>query len=119
MNAKLKLPENPDELMKKCEASGNWHPLIPYPFLLLMYQKSHANSVREIARIASHRLDRHKFCTTEEICQQTEQLLQNPDCKLNDSGRSTEKAISQKPEATSTAIGVGDEQNSGNRQFAP
>ena len=60
-------------------ASNNWFELIPYPYLLFRWQCKHKDlkTVRDIARIASHRLDKHKWCYEGAYtCQEVERLIQ-------------------------------------------
>ena len=56
------LPPNHKELLEQAEKARDFTPLIPYPSLLFFYQYKHPESIKDIAKIASHKLGHHKFC---------------------------------------------------------
>lgn len=56
------LPPNHKELLEQAEKARDFTPLIPYPSLLFFYQYKHPESIKDIAKITSHKLGHHKFC---------------------------------------------------------
>lgn len=66
-------------------AKNSWLDLIPYPYLLFRWQAKHKDhkTIIDIARIASHRLEKHKWCDTDGItCEQVENLIQEHSFKM-------------------------------------
>jgi len=64
-----------ETLYAKAEALHSWHSLIGYPPLLFRWQTKHANSVKEIAAISSHKLEKHKWCTDTKVCEGFDTLI--------------------------------------------
>lgn len=62
------LPENPLGLFNEAELKHDFTLLLQYPKLLYFYQRRHSDSVKEIAKIASHKLGNHKYCVNDDDC---------------------------------------------------
>ena len=63
------------EIYDNAEKENSFVSLIPHPILLYTWQAKHRQDLIKIAAIASHRLEKHRWCKTQEICDKIQALI--------------------------------------------
>jgi hypothetical protein len=63
-----------ENIYKKAQDEKSWFSLTPYPYLLFRWQVENPKDVHAIAKLASHRTGKHKWCGDE--CDKIESFIQ-------------------------------------------
>ncbi|MDD5407111.1 MAG: hypothetical protein PHE73_09260 [Sulfurovaceae bacterium] len=72
----MKVTLEDEALYAQAEKEKSFRRLINHPYLLLRWQTKHPEHIRKISVIASHKLDRHIFCESDEMCEKVEKFIQ-------------------------------------------
>jgi len=64
-----------NQIYQQAEEKHNFASLVGYPYLLFSWQVKHKEDSMKISAIASHKLGKHHFCKTDDICKTIQAMI--------------------------------------------